>query len=127
MEIICLYPLSHRHWKYNLGYLLQEIPEYAVLSELCYLLDGANMTRLLTYFAGKTVTFPTEAEMAILTNALLMYQYINIDGHTLVDAQKKLENTTAKQRDQITELYVKILPIIRQYNIDRSQVEHGRK
>ena len=40
---------------------VQEIPEYAVASELCYLLDGANMTRLLTYFAGKTVTFPTEA------------------------------------------------------------------
>ena len=108
-------------------YKIQDIPEYAVLSELCYLLDGNNLTRLLTYFAGKTITFPTEDEMATLTNALLLYQYINIDGETLVDAQAKLEDVTPKQMDKITELYLQILPIMRQYNIDRSQIQHGRK
>ena len=102
---------------------VQEIPDYAVLSELCYLLDGANMTRLLTYFAGKTVTFPTEAEMAILTNALLMYQYINIDGDTFTAAQNKLKDLTKKEKDKVTELYVQILPIMKQYNIDRSQIQ----
>ena len=104
---------------------VQEIPEYAVTSELCYLLDGANMTRLLTYFAGKTVTFPTEAEMAIVTNALLMYQYINIDGETFTMAQSKLGDLTKKEKDKVTELYVKILPIMKQYNIDRSQIQRG--
>ncbi len=108
-------------------YKLQDIPEYAVLSELCYLLDGNNLTRLLAYFAGKTITFPTEEEMATMTNALLMYQYINIDGMTLVDAQAKLEDVTPKQMNKITELYLQILPIMRQYNIDRSQIQHGKK
>ena len=108
-------------------YKLQDIPEYAVLSELCYLLDGNNLTRLLTYFAGKTVTFPTEEEMATMTNALLMYQYINIDGLSLVDAQAKLEDVTPKQMNKITDLYLKILPIMRQYNIDRGQIQHGGK
>ena len=102
---------------------VQEIPEYAVVSELCYLLDGANMTRLLTYFAGRTVTFPTEAEMSIVTNALLMDQYINIDGDTFTAAQNKLENLTKKQKDAVTELYVQLLPIMKQYNIDRSQIQ----
>ena len=102
---------------------VQEIPEYAVTSELCYLLDGANMTRLLTYFAGKTVTFPTEAEMATVTNALLMYQYINIDGDTFTAAQNKLEKLTKKEKDRVTELYVQLLPIMKQYNIDRSQIQ----
>ena len=102
---------------------VQEIPEYAVTSELCYLLDGANMTRLLTYFAGRTVTFPTEAEMAIVTNALLMYQYINIDGNTFTAAQNKLENLTKKEKDKVTELYIQLLPIMKQYNIDRSQIQ----
>ena len=102
---------------------VQEIPEYAVTSELCYLLDGANMTRLLTYFAGRTVTFPTEAEMAIVTNALLMYQYINIDGETFTAAQNKLGDLTKKEKDKVTELYVKMLPIMKQYNIDRSQIQ----
>jgi hypothetical protein len=102
---------------------VQEVPEYAVLSELCYLLDGANMTRLLTYFAGKTVTFPSAKEMSILTNALLMYQYINIDGDTFTAAQNKLKDLTKKEKDSVTELYVQILPIMKQYNIDRSQIQ----
>lgn len=102
---------------------VQDIPEYAVTSELCYLLDGANMTRLLTYFAGRTVTFPTEAEMATVTNALLMYQYINIDGETFVAAQNKLGDLSKREKDKVTELYTQLLPIMKQYNIDRSQVK----
>lgn len=102
---------------------VQDIPEYAVTSELCYLLDGANMTRLLTYFAGRTVTFPTEAEMTIVTNALLMYQYINIDGDTFTAAQNKLGKLTKKEKDKVTELYIQLLPIMKQYNIDRSQIQ----
>ena len=107
-------------------YKVQDIPEYAVISELCYLLDGSNLTRLLTYFAGKTVTFPTEEEIATMTNALLLYQYINIDGETLVDAQAKLADVTPKQMEKITDLYLRLLPIMRQYNIDRNQIQHGR-
>ena len=106
-------------------YKLQDIPEYAVLSELCYLLDGNNLTRLLTYFAGKTIKIPTEEEFTTMANALLLYQYINVDGMTLVDAQAKLEDVTPKQVDKITELYLQILPVMRQYNIDRSQIQHG--
>lgn len=102
---------------------IQEIPEYAVASELCYLLDGTNMTRLLTYFAGRTVTFPTESEMSIVTNALLMYQYINIDGETFTAAQNKLGKLTKKEKDKVTELYIQLLPIMKQYNIDRSQIQ----
>ena len=108
-------------------YKIQDIPDYAVLSEMCYLLDGANLTRLLTYFAGRTITFPTEEDLSIMTNALLLYQYINIEGNTLVEAQSKLENITPKQMDKITDLYLQILPIMKQYNIDRSQLQHGKK
>lgn len=104
---------------------VQGIPEYALTSELCYLLDGANMTRLLTYFAGRTVTFPTESEMTVVTNALLMYQYINIDGETFTAAQNKLGKLTKKEKDEVTELYVQLLPIMKQYNIDRSQIQKG--
>lgn len=102
---------------------VQDIPEYAVTSELCYLLDGANMTRLLTYFAGRTVTFPTESELAVVTNALLLYQYINIDGETFTAAQNKLTKLTKKEKDRVTDLYVQLLPIMKQYNIDRSQIQ----
>ena len=103
-------------------YKLQDVPEYAVLSELCYLLDGSNLTRLLTYFAGRTITIPTEAEFAEMTNALLLYQYVNLDGKSLTEAQASLPDLTPKQRDKVTEVYLKILPIMKQYNIDRGQV-----
>lgn len=104
---------------------VQDIPEYAITSELCYLLDGANMTRLLTYFAGKTVTFPTESEMTVVTNALLLYQYINVDGETFTAAQNKLDKLTKKEKEAVTELYVQLLPIMKQYNIDRGQIQKG--
>jgi hypothetical protein len=92
------------------------------LSEICYLLDGSNLTRLLTYFAGRTIKIPTEKEIAILTNALLLYQYINIEGNSFAEAQSKIKDVTLKQQDEITKLYLKIIPLIGQYNIDRSQV-----
>lgn len=104
-------------------YKLQDVPEYAVLSELCYLLDGNNLTRLLTYFAGRTIKIPTEEEFALMSSALLLYQYVNIDGKSLTEAQANLSDLTPKQRDKVTEIYLKILPIMRQYNIDRGQIQ----
>lgn len=106
-------------------YKIQDISDYAMLSELCYLLDGANLTRLLTYFAGKTVTFPTEEEFATLSKALLLYQYVSIDGKSLTEAYSKVGDMTAKQKEKVTDLYLKIIPIMKQYNIDRGQIKHG--
>ena len=94
-------------------YKIQDIPDYAMLSELCYLLDGANLTRLLTYFAGKTVTFPTEEEFAVLSKALLLYQYVSLDGKSLTEAYSKLGDMTAKQKEKVTDLYLKIIPIMK--------------
>lgn len=102
-------------------YKIQDVPEYATVSEMCYLLDGSNMTRLLTYFAGQTVKIPTESEMSVLANALLLYQYVNLDGDSLTAAQEKLGDLTAKQKDEVTKLYIKIIPLMSEYNIDRSK------
>ena len=106
-------------------YKIQDIPEYAVVSELCYLLDGANLTRLLTYFAGRTITIPTEEEFATMSNALLIYQYVNIEGKSLTEAYSKLEDITPKQKEAITDLYLKIIPIMNQYTINKGQIQHG--
>jgi hypothetical protein len=108
-------------------YKIQDIPEYAMLSELCYLLDGANLTRLLTYFAGKTITIPTEDEFANMSKALLLYQYVNIEGKSLTEAYSNLKDTTPKQKEQITDIYLKLIPIMNKYNIDRGQIKHGYK
>ena len=103
-------------------YKVQEIPEYAILSELCYLLDGSNLNRLFTYFAGQTVTFPTKEEMSILTNALLLYQSVQVDGLTYPEGEAKLEGLKASEKKKVLDLYLKLLPIMASYNIDRAQV-----
>ena len=109
--------------KSNIKANLEDTPEYATLSEMCYLLDAGNMTRLLTYFAGKTITIPKQEEFVILVNALLLYQRVNIQGESLVDAQAKTtKKLTAKQREKVLEMYLKLIPLISQYNIDRSQI-----
>lgn len=104
-------------------YKVQEIPDYAILSELCYLLDGSNLNRLFTYFAGQAVTFPTKADMTILTNALLLYQYVQVDGLTYPEGEAKLEGLKASERKKVLDLYVKLLPIMANYNIDRAQIK----
>ena len=108
-------------------YKTQDIPEYATVREMCYLLDGNNMTRLLTYFAGKTITIPTAAELSILINSLMLYNSINLKGNSFAEAVEKLENVTEKQKEKIVELYLKIIPVMKEYNIDRSQInKHDR-
>lgn len=101
---------------------MQDIPEYATLSEMCYLLDGNNMTRLLTYFAGKTIRIPTQEEFVTLCSALLIYQQVNVEGKSFVDAINEVKNVTAKQREAIKNLYIKIIPLMDNYNINRSQI-----
>lgn len=96
-------------------YKIQDIPEYATLSKLCYLIDGDSLQRLLTYFAGQTVTFPTEADFTVLSSALLLYQHINIDGMSYADAQEQLGELTTKQRGRATDLYLKLIPIVDHY------------
>lgn len=108
-------------------YKVQDIPDYATLSELCYLLDGSNVNRLFTYFAGQTVTFPSREEMSIMANALLLYQYVQIDGMTYTDAHAKLADLTPAKRQKVTDLYVKLLPIMASYNIDRTQVQKNER
>jgi hypothetical protein len=103
-------------------YKVKDIPEYAVLSELCFLLDGPNLIRLLTYFEGKTITVPTSEEFNCLINALLLYQYINADHLSVLEAQNKLKVDSPTQKEAAMELYLQLLPVLSQYNFNRNQV-----
>ena len=108
-------------------YKIQDIPEYAVLSELCYLMDSRSLTRLFTYFAGKTITIPTESEFKILANALLMYQKVNIDRKSYSDAIAELKDLTPKEKTSITNLYLQIIDIMNNYNINRNKVKRDAR
>lgn len=99
-------------------YKIKDIPEYAIVSELCYLLDSRSLTRMIAYFAGKTIKIPTEAELKTLTNALLLYQKINVEREEYADAIAELSNVSTKEKKEITALYLKTIDIMRDYNIN---------
>ena len=51
----------------------------------------------------------------------------NIDGKTYTDAHEKLEGLTAAKRQKVVDLYLKLLPIMANYNIDRAQVNKNER
>lgn len=107
-------------------YKVQDIPEYKVLSELCYLLDSRSLTRMLTYFAGKTITIPTESEFKVLSNALLLYNKVNIEGKELPKALKELKDITETEQVKVIDLYSEIVPIMRNYMINKKGMTDER-
>lgn len=81
-----------------LGFLyeLRNEPEYAVLSELSYLIkDRESCLNVLEYFAGKTVTFPTEEELSQSIQTLRLYEAYEVEGLSWKDALKKVGFDTA--------------------------------
>ncbi len=68
-------------------YKLKEIPEYSTISELSYILDKDNLLTLLTYYGGMTIRIPTLREFKLVLNALLLYEYVHLEG---IDFEKAL-------------------------------------
>lgn len=60
-------------------YELKNIPEYSLLSELCYLLDKDSFENLFKYFSGKTITIPTQKELVDAIQVLRLYQYYEVE------------------------------------------------
>lgn len=96
-------------------YKIKDIPEYSTLSELCYLLDHKSLINFLTYFGGKTITIPTKEEMKDVLNALLLYQFINIEGKEYKEAVD-LINSAEFSEAKTQEIYKKIVEIMQKYN-----------
>lgn len=98
-------------------YKMKEVPEYSTLSELCYVLDGDNLSKFLSYFGGMTITVPTLSDMRLLVQALLLYQYVNIEEGEFNEALKALADEFTE--DQIKEVYDKIVEVIKDYDFRR--------
>lgn len=70
----------------GLLYELKDDPDYAILSELAYLLDNKSFINLIQYFGGQTVKIPTVDEVKECIQLLLLYQYVNIEKKPWKDA-----------------------------------------
>ena len=96
---------------------LQNIPEYSTMSELAYLLDKKSFLTLCQYFGGLTVKFPTIAEITDIVKGLTLYQKVNFDGETLLDAIHSLgyDNKT-RDTERLKGIYLKISKVLENYN-----------
>ena len=98
---------------------LHDKKEYSTLSELCYILDGNNLPKLLNYYGGMTITIPTLREMRVLTQALLLYQYVNVEEGDFKAAITAVCGDEF-QEEEIKKAYTDILEVISNYEFDRS-------
>lgn len=99
---------------------VKDIPQYASLSELAYILDKKNLLKLLEYFGGTTIKIPTIDEMESLLYALLIYQYVDIEKIPIEDALLTLGVPSDKTKDYKLE-YTKVKTVLNSYSFEPRQ------
>jgi len=99
-------------------YQLKEVPEYATLSELAYILNKDSLMKLLDYFGGTTITIPTQRELQTVINALLVYQSVKVEKTSLALALSKLGNVDRLQLKEIKSLYNKLCVVLDKFYIN---------
>lgn len=97
-------------------YKIKDLPEYSTLSEITYILDGDSLFKFMEYFGGKTIKVPTLAEFKVVVEALLLYQYVNLEGISYNQALKLLDTSEASLKD-IKNCYASMVEILNTYNI----------
>ena len=99
-------------------YKMKDIPDYLTLSELCYVIDGDNLARFLSYFGGMTITIPTLKDLRLVLQGLTLYQYVNVEGGSFEDGLKAVIGDEFSP-DQIKEIYAKIVEVVSNYEFSK--------
>ena len=60
-------------------YDLKQVPEYSIISELCYLCDVNSFKKLMVYLGGRTIRIPTKEEFSEVMQTLLLFQYYEVE------------------------------------------------
>lgn len=98
-------------------YKLRNVSEYSGISELAYVLDEENFLNLCEYFGGLTITIPTINELKDIIDALLLYQYIDIDGMEYQAAVEKI-GFNSNQKRHVKHVYGEIKQVLKEYNFE---------
>lgn len=97
---------------------MKDMDEYAVLSELAYILDKKNLLNLCEYFGGLTIKIPTIDDLESLLNSLMLYQCIELDGLSYDEAVQKIGFNSFDLR-KVKKDYMKLSKIIQSYSFKR--------
>lgn len=101
-------------------YKIKDLPEYSSISELAYILDKDNMLKLCEYFGGLTIKIPTIDELEEIVYALVLYQYVNIDGMEYEEAVKLLGEKSSNLRN-IKSGYLKVCEVLNNYEFNKRE------
>lgn len=97
----------------------EEIPEYAVLSRLAYVMDKEVLLTLCELFGGMTIKIPTMDELEKLLTAMTIYSRVDLDGE---DRETVFEEITEKYKNNIPpatiiKLYEQLHDIMENYHV----------
>ena len=95
-------------------YKLRDNPDALTLSDLCYVIDGNNVARLLSYFGGMTITFPTLDDYILLQKALTLFAYVNSEGGDFEDGLKAVTDDKFTA-EKIKEAYATLTEVLANY------------
>ena len=97
---------------------IKDVPEYSTLSELAYILDKENLLKLFEYFGGLTIKIPTIDELEGIIYAMVLYQYVNIDGMDY-DAAVKLIGHSSDELRKVKANYNKICEVLEKFDFSK--------
>lgn len=99
-------------------YKLKDNPKYSTLSELSYIMDKSTLFTFLEYFGGMNITIPTLQEFKLMVNALLLYEYVELEGIDMDKALKEVCQGKIKEKD-LLEVYSTICEVVSNYDFKR--------
>lgn len=100
-------------------YKMKDIPEYATLSELSYVLKKDSLLNFFEYFGGTTITVPTISEFKTVITAMLLYQYVKVENIEFNKAVKMIDLEENKLKD-VKHCFCVIGDILDKYDFRRS-------
>ena len=99
-------------------YKMKEDPDYLTLTELCYILDGENLVRFLSYFGGMTIKVPESRDLRLVFQALRLYQFVNLEQGTFEEGLRAATTVEFDEED-IKKMYAKICEAVANYDFGR--------
>lgn len=99
-------------------YKLKDDPQYAVLSELIYLVDKDSLMRLLSVMEGITIKIPKVNELKTLVAAMELYQLVNMQGVDFRIGMKEVK-TDELYEGEIKQAYISICKTLEDYDFKR--------
>lgn len=102
-------------------YKIKDVPEYATLSELVYVLDRKSLLKLCEYFGGMTLKIPTVEELETLVYALVLYQWVNIEGKPYDEAIQIVGVKSSDLRG-VKSAYLDMVDVLNQYEFKHREM-----